>query len=114
MRWAYGDWEFFPYEDGGHFSEINRVLHANFDRMIADEEFDGGGEPLWNSILEGFRRLESEGFFGRGAARSKITLLLVGDLPWELVTSWVAALNPPDAVERFVNWNCEAPDADCE
>jgi hypothetical protein len=103
MRWSYGDWGFFPYEDGGHFGEINRILHANFDRMVADDEF-------WGAVLSGFRRLEAENFFGTGSARSKITLLVVGDLPSELIEVWVSALNPPDVVERYLNWNCDAPD----
>jgi hypothetical protein len=110
MRWAYGDWGFFGYEDGGHFGEINRMLGSNFDGMVADKEFDGGLEALWDSIFIGFYRLESENFFGTGSSRSKITLLLVGDLPWELVQAWVSTLNPPDVVERFMNWNCDAPD----
>ena len=110
MRWSYGDWGFFPYEDGDHFGEINRILSSNFDRIVSDEEFHAGLEPLWASTLNGFRRLESEGFFGTGPARSKITLLPVGHVPWELVTAWVSALNPPDVVERFMNWNCDAPD----
>src|SRR5689334_21519520 len=32
MRWSYGDWRFFPYEDGNHFAEVNRILRTNFDR----------------------------------------------------------------------------------
>jgi hypothetical protein len=110
MRWSYGDWGFFPYQDGGYFGEINRVLSENFDRRIADKEFDDGQESLWDAIFIGFCKLESENFFGTGPARSKITLLLVGDLPWELVTAWVSALNPQDVVEQFMNWNCDAPD----
>lgn len=110
MRWSYGDWGFFPYEDGDHFGEINRMLSSNFDRMVADEEFDGGLEPLWVAILNGFRRLESENFFGTGMARSEITLLVVGHLSSDLVNMWVSALNPPDVIERFTNWNCDAPD----
>jgi hypothetical protein len=52
MRWSYGDWGFFPYQDGDHFGEINRMLGSNFDRMVADEEFDGGLEPLCASTRE--------------------------------------------------------------
>ena len=109
MRWSYDDWGFFPYEGGDHFDEINRMLGSNFDRKVAGEE-----EPLWDSVLNGFRRLESENFFGTGPARSKITLLVVGDLPSELVNAWVAALNPPDVVQRFLNWDCNAPDDSSE
>jgi hypothetical protein len=94
MRWAYGDWGFFPDVGGDHFNEINEALSSNFDRMVADEEF--------------------ENFFGTGPARSKITLLVVGDLPKERVNAWVSALNPPDVVDQFINWNCDAPDDDAE
>ena len=110
MRWSYGDWGFFPYEDGDHFGEVNRILGENFDEMMADEESDGGLEALWAAALEGFRRLEAEGFFGRGAARSKVTLLPVGHLPEDLVGAWVSALNPPDVAERFANYDPDAPD----
>jgi hypothetical protein len=41
MRWSYGDWGFFDYQGGNHFEEINRVLRSNFDRMVADKDFDG-------------------------------------------------------------------------
>jgi hypothetical protein len=114
MRWSYGDWGFFPYEGGDHFGEINRLLHLNFDRMVADDEFDGGLESLWDSILDGFGRLELEGFFGKGSARSKITLLLVGDLPSELIYAWASALNPKDVADQYLNWNCDAADEDRE
>ena len=110
MRWSYGDWGFFPYEGGDYFAEVNRTLRERFDRMVADEEFGGGLEAIWAGALAGFRRLESEGFFGKGASRSKITLLPVGHLPEELVNEWVSALNPPDVVERFANYNPDAPD----
>jgi hypothetical protein len=84
MRWSYGDWGFFPVVGAGHLDEINQALSSNFDSMVADKEFEGGLESLWNSILYGFRRLELENFFGTGPGRSKITLLVVGDLPTEL------------------------------
>ncbi|MCI0461080.1 MAG: DUF4303 domain-containing protein [Gemmataceae bacterium] len=114
MRWSYGDWGFFPYQGGDHFGEINRVLRSNFDRMVADEEFDDGQESLWNSILNGFRRLVAENFFGTGPARSKVTLLVVGHVPSELGNAWVSALNPPDVVDQYMNWNPDAPDDDGE
>lgn len=110
MRWSYGDWGFFPYEGGDRFGEVNRILRENFDRLIADEESDDGQEALWTAALDGFRRLEAEGFFGTGPARSAITLLPVGDLPEELVQAWVSALNPPDVAERFAKYDADAPD----
>jgi len=108
MRWSYGDWEFFPEVGAEHFEKINEVVRANFDSDR--DQFDAGIEPLWAAILQGFQRLEAEHFFGSGFERSKITLLLVGDLPSELVNHWASALNPPDVAERFINWNYNAPD----
>ena len=111
MRWSYGDWGFFPYEAGDHFDEVNRVLGENFDRMVPDAASGYGLEPLWAAALDGFRRLDSEGFFGVGPARSRLTLLPVGDLPEELVVAWVSALNPPDVVGQYTSWDCDAPEA---
>jgi hypothetical protein len=111
MRWSYGDWGFFPYETGDHFAEVNSLLSKNFDTMMDDDAFEGVLETLWAAALSGFRRLETEGFFGTGSARSAITLLPVGDLPEELVQSWVSALNPPDVAERFAKYDAGAPDA---
>jgi hypothetical protein len=113
MRWSYGDWGFFPAEVSvDYFAEINEVLRANFDSD--EEEFRAGTEVLWTAILNGFQRLEKERLFGSGLERSKITLLLVGDLPSELVESWASALNPPDVADRFINWNSDAADGTSE
>ncbi len=110
MRWSYGDWGYFPYEIGDHFAEVNRLLSENFDQMISVEEFEAELVPIWDAALSGFRRLESEGFFGTGSQRSAITLLLVGDLPEELGQAWVSALNPPDVADRFAKYDADAPD----
>lgn len=112
MRWSYGDWGFFPEVGAEHFEKLNEVVRANFDSD--EKEFKAGMETLWTAILSGLQRLEKERFFGSGPDRSKITLLLVGDLPSELVNSWVSALNPPDVVDRFSNWNCDASDDESE
>src|SRR5262249_24959886 len=112
MRWSYGDWGFFPEVGAEHFEEINEALRANFDSD--EEEFEAGIESLWTAVLYGFQRLEKERFFGSGPERSKTTLLVVGDLPSELVESWVSALNPPDVAGRYINWNCDAPDDEGE
>jgi hypothetical protein len=112
MRWSYGDWGFFPEVGAEHFERINEVVRANFDSD--EEEFKAGIESLWTAILKGFQRLEKDRFFGSGPERSKVTLLVVGDLPSELVNSWVSELNPPDVANRFINWNCDAPDDENE
>jgi hypothetical protein len=108
MRWSHGDWGFFANFGEEHFEEINEALIANIDGP--EEEFEARIDSLWAAALGGFQRLEKEGFFGSGSARSKITLLLVGDLPSEPVEEWVAALNPPDVAERYIQWNADAPD----
>ncbi|MEM7474209.1 MAG: DUF4303 domain-containing protein [Planctomycetota bacterium] len=107
MRWAYGDWEFFPIDDeAGHLDEVNAVLQENFN---SDEDvFEENLEPLWQALLDGFLQLEKEGFFGTGDARSRVTLLLVGDLDDGIVDQWATTLNPPDVAERFVNWDWDS------
>jgi hypothetical protein len=112
MRWSYGDWKFFPEVGAEHFEKINELVLANFDS--GQEQFHAGVEILWAAVLQGFQRLEEEHFFGSGSERSKITLLLVGDLPSELVDHWVSVLNPPDVADRYINWNCNVPDDNSE
>ena len=111
MRWSYGDWEFFPVDEGeAHLTDVNAVLQENFN---ADEEvFEHQIGALWQALLDGFLQLEKEGFFGTGDERSKTTLLVVGDLGDEIIDQWVTALNPPDVAEQYINWDCEAPDAE--
>ena len=112
MRWSYGDWGFFPEVGAEHFEEINEALSTNFESDEAESQ--AGLESLWTEILNGFQKLERERFFGSGPERARITLLVVGDLPSELVDSWVSALNPPDVADRFINWDGDAPDDDSE
>lgn len=107
MRWCYGDWGFFVVGDE-HFAEINKALNEN--HRGPEEEFWARIDSLWAAALSGFRRLEKEGFFGSDAERSKITLLLVGDLPSELAETWVTELNPPQVADRFINYNADEPD----
>ncbi|TDU81583.1 uncharacterized protein DUF4303 [Prosthecobacter fusiformis] len=108
MRWSYGDWSFFPEVGAAHFGEINEALRANFDND--EETFNQVTESLWPAILKAFQRLEDEHFFDAGPARTKITLLPVGDLPSELIDHWVLTLNPPDVAHRFIHWDTEAMD----
>jgi hypothetical protein len=110
MRWSYGDWGFFPDVGRDSFNENNEALSSNFDRMLDDEEYDGDSEILWTAILKGFKRVDADDFFGTGSARSKITLLLAGDLPEDLVNAWISALNPPNVVDQFMNWDVDALD----
>lgn len=111
MRWSHGDWGFFPVDDGEeHLSDINSVLQDNFH--AEENVFEAQIEPLWQALLDGFVQLEKEGFFGASDARSRITLLLVGDIDEEIVDQWAAALNPPDVAEQYINWDYDAPDAE--
>jgi hypothetical protein len=106
LRWSYGDWGFFPDVGGEHFKEINGVVRANFDRMVEDDAAISDEEwtATWAAIREGFRRLDAEGFFGMGAARAKVTLLVVGHVPEEIIDEWVIALNPPEVAQRYLEW----------
>lgn len=103
MRWAYGDWEYFPVEGDEHLADAHAVLQDNFH---ADEDvFEQQIEPLWHALLDGFQQLDAEGFFGTGAERSKITLLVVGHVPDDILEQWVKDLNPKAVAQRFLNWD---------
>lgn len=110
MRWSYGDWEYFPIEDGNHLAEIDAIVRGNFD---ADKsEFMANVDLLWQALLDGFVLLSDEGFFGTGDDRSRITLMLVGDIPMEKFYQWITTLNPPDVAKRRLEWDYDAPDTD--
>jgi hypothetical protein len=109
MRWSYGDWEFFPVEALEHLADVNSVLQ---DNVLADEDVSEEQiAPLWRALLDGFKQLEAEGFFGTGLERSKITLLLVGNVLDETFVQWVTALNPEPVAQPFLNWDSDASDA---
>lgn len=111
MRWSYGDWGFFTI-DGNHFDEINRTLCANFDSYGNNDKWAANRDQSWDAMIAGFLRLERENFFRTGAARSKITLLIVGDLPGKLMNECARYLNPPDVAARYIGWNCDAEDSE--
>lgn len=108
MRWAYGDWEFFPDVGEEDFEPINAVLSDNF--CSEEEEFEEQIEPLWQAMLDGFLALEKEGYFGTGPTREKVTLLLVGHVDEEVADHWTETLNPPSVATRCLEWDCDAPD----
>ena len=108
MRWSYGDWGYFPNIGKKHFAGINKKLQKNFD--APEEEFELQIGPLWNALFGGFSQLEREKFFGKGKQRSQITLLVVGDLPEELVETFAKELNPPKVFENWKNWDFGAPE----
>lgn len=105
MRWAYGDWGHFPIDESEkHFEEINSEFQKIFDLDVSHDDFDEIINPLWDSVVYGLKRLDDEGFFGSPTERKQITLLLVGDLPEELIDSCARILNPPKVAETYINW----------
>lgn len=110
MRWSYGDWGFFPIEDVEGFAQINSVLQDNFDAEM--DVFEQQIEQLWHALLEGFRQLDDEGFFGAGEARSRITLLVVGDISDVILNHCATVLNPQEVAQRYIDWDCDKPDED--
>ena len=88
MRWSYGDWGFFANVGAEHFAEINEALIANIDGP--EEELKARIDSL-RPQSERLSKTREGRLFRIGSERSKITLLVVGDLPSELVESWVSA-----------------------
>ncbi|PCJ53790.1 MAG: hypothetical protein COA79_22525 [Planctomycetota bacterium] len=107
MRWSYGDWVFFPDIGEEQFADINDSLNSIFNLDMTDDEYDEIMEPLWVAIIKGFARLDSDGFFGADEGRHKITLLIVGDLPEELLYDCAKNLNPTVIADEYINWTAE-------
>jgi hypothetical protein len=103
MRWAYGDWEFFPDVSEGDFDEINEILVKVFDSEISDKEFEKVCSNLSQAILNGFKRLVEGGLFDR-LGRENITFLLVGNVNEDFSNLWVREINLENVANSFENW----------
>ena len=109
LRWSYGDWGFIACDEGAHFDDINALLGENFDRLMEldeeDEDEDVVNEELdrlISAMATGLHRLSIDGFFGTGAARDRVTLMIVGDLPQDFIDASVRMMNPPAVYERYM------------
>lgn len=85
-----------------HFGIVNGLLDqvTSCDGMD-DDEFEVMVGKLMTAIVQGFRDLDEEGFFGTRRERDGVTLGLTGDLDLGVMLSCVEQLNPPSVSERF-------------
>lgn len=104
------DWRFAPdvkYQEFDHFTAVDEIL--NKSKTLADamdvesEEFRWLTSQLFAAIVDGFRDLDNEGFFGDGAEREKVLLFIDGDLDREFMLSFAKKLNPSSVYQRFAN-----------
>ena len=105
MRWAHGDW---GVQDVGleQFDLVNQML---YDITLALDDVDDELacsciDKMWSAAINGLASVHRDGFFGTGKKRREVTLLVVGDLPDDLVSRAAKACNPPSVRNRYLNW----------
>jgi hypothetical protein len=93
LRWSTCDWEyhdFAPCLTGDDLPDRNDRPHAM-------------DEAIYQELISSLRAFDREGGFGTGQARAKVTLNVVcGDMSEAFFRNGLAALNPKEVVERYI------------
>ncbi|MEV0328117.1 DUF4303 domain-containing protein [Micromonospora echinospora] len=98
LTWSYADSPFHLY-GAQHFAEVRRLLGA---RQAPDAD---GRQRRLDAMEAAVDRLDREGLFGRGSARSGLVVAVEVMPPDHENTRRVTRLNPPEAL---VTWLAEA------
>ncbi|HEY1173687.1 MAG TPA: DUF4303 domain-containing protein [Verrucomicrobiae bacterium] len=102
LRWNPADWAYVCAGDDA-FEEAQKMLDVlpdfhDLDEDDAEKEF----ESRISLFIESLKALDEEGFFGRGAKRQKITLLVtMGDQETGLLLRCAQELNPAKVYKEF-------------
>lgn len=74
MRWSTSEWTY-ETEGGDHFNDVYDAINAD-DRYDEDDEgaFGAFKEKLFETMILALEDLDAKGFFGKGKARSAVTL----------------------------------------
>ncbi|MFO0903826.1 MAG: DUF4303 domain-containing protein [Pirellulales bacterium] len=103
LRWSFGDWSYS--KDGEEFfDEVNQLLSeaTEFDDWD-DNKIERQVAKLMKATVAGLADLDKEGFFGKGAKRLEVAVMICGDLDQGLVREWIGQLNPPAVAAQFAD-----------
>lgn len=101
LRWSFGDWAYAK-EGEEHFEALNEQLAeaTQFDDWDEDK-IEKQVAKLMEAVVAGLADLDQEGFFGEGADRLDVAVMIVGDIDQGLVREWIQKLNPPAVASLF-------------
>ena len=104
LRWSPDEW---LYWDVGaeYFNAVKQIVGAALYEDEGDEDFAERKRKFLDTFADALRKLDSEGFFGHGEERDKVTLLLHISDPSEyeemLMLDYVRNLNPAAAYHSY-------------
>jgi hypothetical protein len=102
LRWNAPDWAYHG-ADKEHFEKAQDLLDARPSMDELDEDkWEKEVDRRMTIFVEALQALDKEGFFGRGKAREKVTLLLaMGDQEMKFFLKCAQQLNPAKVYDRF-------------
>lgn len=102
LRWSPADWAYVCAGDDD-FAEAQALLDSLPDCLeLEEDDFNKEFESRMALFIEALKELDEEGFFGRGAKRQKITLLVtMGDQETGLLLRCAQELNPEKVYKEF-------------
>ena len=105
LRWSPDEW---PYWDVGaeYFNAAKQLVGAALYEDESDEDFAERKRKVLDTFADALKKLDSEGHFGYGKKREKVTLLLhisdPSDFEVKLMLDYVKDLNPATAYVNYV------------
>lgn len=103
LRWSFGDWSYEEFADD-EFEAVNELLEAatQFDDLD-DDQIEKQVAKLMTAIVAGLADLDQEGFFGEGADRENVAVMIVGDLDNSATDEYLQKLNPRSVVKKLIS-----------
>ena len=102
LRWHSPDWAYHCIGEH-HFADAQKLLDAWWELGAKGiDDYEKQVEVGLNLFVEALKTLDDEGFFGRGTARHKATLLVtMGDQETKLLLKCAQQLNPARVFREF-------------
>ncbi|MBQ8967692.1 DUF4303 domain-containing protein [Ruminococcus sp.] len=106
-KWDYADSPYCAYGYDEYFGETAKFLDERAEGMTEDDLFDKDWYVRMESMEEALKRLDAEGFFGRGAEREKVIVNVEQAPPDGREKERAVRLNPTTALlEDYLEY-CE-------
>lgn len=106
LRWSTAEWAYEAFDvSKNHFRGVRECL-SSLDRSWPDESFVAFRQQYFATMINALLDLETEGFFGVGDVREKVTVFATvsdSELAEGLEKKSVRKINPRSVYQRFIH-----------